>query len=106
MWGCMPPHLIMATKTVLDYSKNSENIFATEDDKMICHTKQNIQPTLDYVKNLSEYKPGKEFRHVAEIPMVIYQQMVRDGSINDKKALKKWLNDPDNRLFRTWKGRI
>ena len=63
MWGCMPPHFIMATKTVLDYSKNSENIFATEDDKMICHTKQNIQPTLDYVKNLSEYKPGKEFRH-------------------------------------------
>jgi hypothetical protein len=38
--------------------------------------------------------------------MVIYQQMVRDGSINDKKALKKWLNDPDNRPFRTWKGRI
>jgi hypothetical protein len=55
---------------------------------------------------LSEYKPGKEFRHVAEIPMVIYQQMIRDGSINDKKALKKWLNDPDNRPFRTWKGRI
>ena len=45
-------------------------------------------------------------RHVAEIPMVIYQKMVREGSINDKKALKKWLNDPDNKMFRTWKGKV
>jgi hypothetical protein len=61
---------------------------------------------LDLCKNLSELKPGKEFRHVAEIPMVIYQQMVRDGSIRDKQALRKWLNNPDNKYFRVWKGKI
>ena len=45
-------------------------------------------------------------RHVAEIPMVIYQKMVREGSIHDKNALKKWLNNPDNKMFRTWKGKV
>jgi|TARA_R100001086_G_scaffold182471_2_gene101665 hypothetical protein len=96
----------MATKTIIDTSKNMTNIFATEDDKFIYHTKQNVRPVLDLCKNLSELKPGKEFRHVAEIPMVIYQQMVRDGSIRDKQALRKWLNNPDNKYFRVWKGKI
>ena len=80
--------------------------FAGEDDKIVYHKKQNVQPVVEHCKNLSEQQPGKEFRHVAEIPMVIYQRMVRDGSINDKQALKKWLNDPDNQAFRTWKGKV
>tara|TARA_R100000149_G_C5809806_1_gene93520 strand:+ start:99 stop:389 length:291 start_codon:yes stop_codon:yes gene_type:complete len=96
----------MAKKTLLNATYTSKNIFATEDNKNIYHTQQNVQPTIEYVKNLSYLKPGKEMRHVAEIPMVIYQKMVRDGSINDKKALKKWLNDPANKLFRTWKGKV
>lgn len=96
----------MAKKTVLDATLNTKNIFATEDDKNFYQTQQNVQPTIEYVKNLSHLKPGKEMRHVAEIPMVIYQKMVREGSINDKKALKKWLNDPDNKMFRTWKGKV
>ena len=24
----------------------------------------------------------------------------------DQKAWKKWLNNPDNKLFRTWKGKV
>ena len=56
-----------------------KSVFATEDDKVIYQTQQDIQPTLDYVKHLSENKPGKDFRHIAEVPMVIYQQAVREG---------------------------
>ena len=98
----------MARRTIIDTKTNFISEFATEDDKFVYHTQQNVAPVLDHVKKIKELNPvpGKEMRHCAEIPMVIYQQMVRDGSINDKKALKKWLNDPDNRPFRTWKGRI
>ena len=96
----------MTRKTIIDTSIGGEEVFATEDDKIVYHKKQNVQPVVEHCKNLSEQQPGKEFRHVAEIPMVIYQLMVRDGSINDKQALKKWLNDPDNQAFRTWKGKV
>ena len=96
----------MAKRTIIDHKLGYKHEFATEDDKVVYHTTQDVQPVLEHVKQLSYNKPGKDLRHVAEVPMVIYQQMIRDGSINDKKALKKWLNDPDNRPFRTWKGRI
>ena len=61
---------------------------------------------MDRVKDLSNGKQGSELKHVAEVPMVIYQQAIREGWANDKKKWKKWLNDPDNKLFRIWQGRV
>ena len=40
----------MAKTTLIDHKKGFKSVFATEDDKVVYHTKQNIQPTLDYVK--------------------------------------------------------
>lgn len=47
-----------------------------------------------------------EGRKVAEIPMVTYMELVRAGIARDPAALKKWLNDPDQRVFRTSPGRL
>tara|TARA_R100001509_G_scaffold126060_1_gene79511 strand:- start:433 stop:723 length:291 start_codon:yes stop_codon:yes gene_type:complete len=96
----------MAITTIIDVKNGLTNKFATEDDKYVYQTHQNVQPVLDAVKNYSQLEPGKEFRHVAEIPMVIYNKMLREGSIKDKSHLKRWLNDPDNKMFRVWKGKI
>lgn len=82
------------------------NEFATQDDKFIYHTHQDVQPVIEHAKVLGEQTPGKDFRHVAEIPMVIYQKAVREGWAEDKKKFKQWLNDPDNKMFRSWKGRV
>ena len=96
----------MAKRTLIDSKINYSHEFATEDDKVVYHTKQDIQPTLDYVKTLSEYTPGKDLRHVAEIPMVVYQRAVREGWSQDSAQWKKWLNHSDNKPFRTWKGKV
>ncbi len=96
----------MAKRTIIDSQSGVISEFATEDDKNIYHTTQNVQPILDNVKNLSHGKQGKELKHVAEVPMVIYQQAIREGWANDKKKWKKWLNNPDNKLFRIWQGRV
>jgi len=97
----------MARRTIIDHKQGYTSEFATEDNKHIYHSAQNVQPTIEYAHYLSQaLKPGKDMRHVAEIPMVIYQKMVREGSIHDKTALKKWLNNPDNKMFRTWKGKV
>jgi hypothetical protein len=46
-------------------------------------------------------KLNEDWRRVANIPMQLYMQMERSGLANDEAALKRWLNDADNRLFRT-----
>ncbi len=45
---------------------------------------------------------------VAEIPDTLYFELrQRFGSPKHNPAdWKRWLNDPDNRLFRTWEGNV
>ena len=96
----------MTKRTLIDSKTGSTSEFITEDDKIIYHTKQDIQPVIEHCKTLAENKPGKDFRHVAEVPMVIYQKAMREGWVKDKAKWKKWLNDPDNKVFRTWQGKV
>ena len=55
-------------------------------------------------KSTTQWKGN--MHRVASIPMVIYADMVKTGMIHDQKALKKWLSDPDNRVFRTKPGSL
>jgi|TARA_Y100000114_G_scaffold63939_1_gene58576 hypothetical protein len=98
----------MARRTIIDTKTNFISEFATEDDKFVYHTQQNVAPVLDHVKKIKELNPvpGKEMRHCAEIPMVIYEKMVREGWAQDKAKMKRWLNDPENKMFRTWQGKV
>ena len=45
-----------------------------------------------------------ELKRVASIPMSLYAQLKRSGLAYDEKAMRRWLNDPDNRHFRTRPG--
>ncbi len=93
-------------RTTLDLTKTLKSEFITQDDKTIYHTAQNVRPVIEHARALRELEPGKTFRHAAEIPKVIWNKALREGWHNDQKAWKKWLNDPDNRAFRVWQGRI
>ena len=100
-------------RTTIDLRENLKSEFITEKvgvekARNIYHTKQNVAPVIDHVKKLKDNitTPGKDFRHVAEVPMVIYQKALREGWHNDPKAWKRWLNDSDNKVFRTWEGKV
>lgn len=43
---------------------------------------------------------------VASIPLSVYYRLKREGIADDPAALKKWLNNPDNRVFRTREGTL
>jgi len=43
---------------------------------------------------------------VASIPMNIYFDLKQRGILNDQKKMKQWLNDPDNKYFRTRPGLV
>ncbi len=43
---------------------------------------------------------------VASIPMELYMKWKAEGKLEDQAFMKRWLNDPDNRLFRTRPGEV
>ncbi|MGA0335143.1 MAG: hypothetical protein ACO3LD_02720 [Luminiphilus sp.] len=47
-----------------------------------------------------------EWSRVASIPMALFHRLKQQGIVDDPAAMKRWLNDPDNRLFRTRPGRV
>ena len=100
----------MSKTTIVENKKDFTAKLVTEnldDDVYHIHTKQNVQPIIDGVKMLSEVTtPGKDLRHVAEIPMVVVQKAMREGWFNDKTKMKAWLNNPDNKVFRVWEGKV
>jgi len=47
-----------------------------------------------------------DMHKVASIPMTLYMDLQKQGILEDPKRLKAWLNDPENRYFRTKSGRV
>ena len=82
---------------------------------VIIETVQDIKPFLEQNKNsyaqIDERARWGEFTHIASIPFTVIQQLNKEGILKgfhivEPKKLKAWLNDPDNRFFRTRPGRI
>jgi hypothetical protein len=44
--------------------------------------------------------------HVAQIPMALYYDLKSKGITEDPARMKAWLNDPENRYFRTRPGTV
>ena len=85
-------------------------------NKMIFQSSQNIDPLLSSNKSeRNEYRADsligdtqKHHQKVAEIPTALYYELIQKfGQPKDNpKAWKQWLNDYDNRFFRTSGGDV
>jgi hypothetical protein len=53
-----------------------------------------------------DHKPRGDLKLAARIPLAVWNHLQEIGIAKDPEALKKWLNDPDNRAHRVWKGRL
>lgn len=69
-----------------------------------------VQPTIDInqaQRNLSQKGWAGDYHHVASVPLNIFHEQIAEASKQDDKAyLSKWLNDSDNRAWRTKEGRV
>ena len=96
--------------TILSNESGVETAVHTEDGDGTFHVtkKQDVQPTLDYTKYLREQPVDRknEVRHVAEIPPVLAAKLIRDGIMGDSQAILKWLDKPENKVFKTVEGRL
>jgi hypothetical protein len=82
-----------------------------EKDAFTIQTQQDVTDLVEHNKgryNTHDSRaPWKGDLHlVASIPMNVYMELKQQGIIDDPKALRRWLNDPDNRYFRTRPGRV
>lgn len=70
------------------------------------YTEVECDAILKGIKGLREegHKPGSANRHVARVPLTVYEQSIHEQW--DEDRWKKWLNDPDNAAFRVWQGRV
>lgn len=58
-------------------------------------------------RNLAENNWKGDYHHVASIPLNVYWDQLAEASRQgDDKYLSKWLNDSDNRAWRTKEGRV
>jgi hypothetical protein len=71
-------------------------------------TVEDCEPIVDSVKALQDagLGNGKNHKHVARVPLTVVEKAMREGWYNDEEAWRKWCNDPDNRDFRVWQGRV
>jgi len=56
------------------------------------------------VDEQARWKDG--LHHVARIPIHLYKDLQQKGIAFGDAAMRRWLNDPDNRYFRTRPGVI
>lgn len=84
---------------------------AHDPDRMVETMTQELDPIFRHVKRQIDARNGGR-QHldgmtvVGVIPDVIAERMMRDGSINDERAIARFFNDEANRPFRIYWGTI
>lgn len=64
---------------------------------------QDVSKLADWNRRQYNDTPKKhgDLNKVASIPLSVYYELKRQGIADDPVALKKWLNDSNNQVFRT-----
>lgn len=86
--------------------------FNPDDDSFAIETVQDVEGIIEVNKAVANDAPLRwgEFSHVASIPQVIMMRLAKDGIVSpggailDESRFRAWLNDRDNRAFRTRPG--
>lgn len=77
-------------------------------DDFIIQTRQDCAPIVESNKTAINEAPSRwgEMTRIASIPVSIYFDLKKKGIVDDETAFKRWLNDPDQRFFRTKAGYV
>jgi metal-dependent HD superfamily phosphatase/phosphodiesterase len=99
-------------RKTLDFDPNTgiSHVFNYDEvtDEAMITAEQDVSAVIEANKQAYNDAPDRhgEWSRVAQIPMVVYMDLKKQGILDDQAAMKKWLNDPDNRFFRTRPGTI
>lgn len=82
--------------------------YDADKDEAIIQKSQDVSAIIEANKAEFNAAPERwgEWTKVGSIPLSVYYELERQGITKDQEAMKKWLNDPDNRYFRTRPGTV
>lgn len=88
------------SKTTFHYDwKTDDTIFETTQDAAPI-----IEDNQVWRNHITQDRKAN-YRRVASIPLNVYYSLPLEIR-QDGKALRRWLNDPDNAAFKTWHGTV
>jgi hypothetical protein len=99
----------MASKMIYDVNENIVRVSHQDSDPNVAYfqTIEDVDPIIESAKLHREAVTRKDnFRHVARVPITIYEQAVREGWADDQDAWRRWLNAHENQPFRVWEGTV
>lgn len=96
------------SKFLIDYDPMSglfsEFAYDAIDNQYVLNSAQDVSGIIEANK-IDMNTPQKTLdglgRKVASIPLCVWQDLRNKGIAQDEVAFKRWLNDSDNRFFRT-----
>jgi hypothetical protein len=81
-----------------------------KDDKFVIATSQDVTKIIEANKRSSNvidrHKRFGEWCKIASIPLSVYYDLKQQGIVDDPARFKRWLNDGDNKYFRTRGGTV
>jgi hypothetical protein len=85
----------------LDADKRKKVIYHEEDGKTYAETRQDAAHIVEAAKILAEEPPDPHsgWRFIGFLPDTVLDQAINEGWIHDKKKIRQWLTDRDNRAF-------
>jgi ribosomal protein S8 len=101
-------------KDLFSISETRYTVATLQDDQVILTTKQDVSEIVEANKqqvNAATKKVDSVMTHVARIPNTVIDVLNKMGimrgfMVTDEKRFKAWLNDPDNRVWRTYPGSV
>lgn len=89
--------------------------YADDNGNLVVKAESNLAPIIEVNKALynqtDERARWGDGQMVADIPFPVIEDLNRQGilrgfAVMDQKRMKAWLNNPDNRFFRTRPGKV
>lgn len=98
----------MESKRVYYNQDGVRRTMITDDERPwspVVKTEVDMTSTLESIKwDRENHRDRAVNKLVARVPMTVYERSLHEGW--DEDDWKKWLNDPDNKAFRVWEGRV
>lgn len=105
----------MTDKKIINNGVNQTEFIDNGDD-LVIKTSQNVDQLIEankqeYNQTTSKWSDNALENRVARIPLTVFTELEKQGitrglTVLDMPRFKAWLNNPDNRVFRTRAGTI
>ena len=94
----------------------TQTVYADGDGGIVIETKQDVTEIIEANKAQLDFDKQRsghlnEMHHVARIPFTVIDVLNQKGIMNgfnvvDDVGFAKWLNDPDNAVWKTYRGTV